>query len=176
MSKRAPKRHNCIILLRILFCQILIAVFFVMGFGASKPPAPEQCVSADIAVEDKAIVSIPGIRRANDYKCLIHHAGQEYYFDGGATGKYSYREFYQAVEVGDHLKIVYVNKTGIWGNYSLIIDARNDKEVYMDMDTYLEGQQTSFVIFCVIFAVIEILFIGISTALFILFRKKRKAS
>ena len=173
MSKNNHKKHNFGILLRILLCQTLIAIIFIFAFGASKPPTPAQCVSTEITIEDKAIAQTPGIRRTQ-YTCIVYAKGQGYHFDGGAFDKYSYQEFYDAVGFGEELTIVYVERAAIWGKYAHIIDARNDQTVYMDLDTYLAEQNTSFVITNIVFALIELIFIGTGTFVYILFHKKTK--
>ena len=95
--------------------------------------------------------------------------------------EYSTRELFETISIGESLDITYTKRYGFWGSYILIIDARNDSNVYLDAAFFNSNKEKALVSFIIIFSIIELIFLFCVAAIILfnckelkLFSVKRK--
>ena len=137
--------------------QIVILIFFLWGIYEAKPINISDCTQDLIYVEDTEYSPAYG-----EYKFYIYSNETQYEFANlGVSGDYTGKELYDEIQPGEILNIIHVKGYGIFGNYNLIVDARNDDTVYLDVEMYNFQKEKAFISIFVIFAIIEILYLSI---------------
>ena len=143
---------------------VILVYLFLKCLNGTKPIQIESCKVDVILVEDTEYY------HSRDSSCIIYSAGSKYVFPNlGIFTKYSSREFYETIEAGDSLSITYTGKT-----HHTIVDARDDQEVYLDIESYNLDKKKARVGVLVIFLILEIIFLSILVGNIISNRKMLK--
>ena len=148
--------------------QIIIILLFSVLFYQSKPIDIKDCTSIEIVVDEKEYVHGYG-----EYKCRIISNEMRYEFSNtGIFGNYTLKELYQMISKGECIDIVYVERYLFFQKYNLIIDARNESNVYIDIDTYTAQREATFLILMTFVSFVEMIFIA-SIVFGIVFHRKK---
>ena len=162
-----------------ILIESIIILCFVIAIYQSEPIDINDCTNERIVVNDKQYKYIPMSRK---YKCQVVSNGIKYDFPHmGISFEYSTRELFETISIGESLDITYTKRYGFWGSYILIIDARNDSNVYLDAAFFNSNKEKALVSFIIIFSIIELIFLFCVAAIILfnckelkLFSVKRK--
>lgn len=164
------------IIMSFILVQSMLALLFVLLFHQSKPIDINDCQSVRITVQDKEYVR----RIHNNYICQISAGDAKYEFPGlGIFGRYSSAEYYEAIEVGEQINLLYTTGYRLTGKYNLIVEAQGEDTLYLALDEY--NAQKPLVAVIVFFIIVEIVFLAVIITVFLfgakdlkLFSEKRK--
>lgn len=135
--------------------QLLIVVFFLRFISESKLIVLEDTTPITVTVDD-----IKYERVISEYRFSIYSDSIEYRFHNqGVFARYSNRELYETIEIGDEISIVYVERYDLTGKYKSVIDARTEMIVYRSIEEYNELREPAFIAAIVISSIIELVFI-----------------
>ena len=148
------KQKNNFILYSILG-QAIILFFFLPLLYLNKPISVDDCISAQIVVEEKEYN-----RTYNGHKHEILSNGNRFVFlHRSAFGENIPKENYEALQVGSHMDILYVRAVGLSGEQNLIVEAQSGSLYYLEFDTYNSQQEKIFASILLIFLIIESIFL-----------------
>ena len=144
--------------LRIALIQLMLLLMFLGCFYSSKPFEIQNVKQAVLIVDD-----ISYERVISEYKFSFFSNSVKYQFSNkGVFSNYSNSELYEKIEIGDRITIKYVEEYGLFGKINWVVDARTETEVYRSIEDYSD-QKIAFIIICVFFYVVELLFLIVVT-------------
>lgn len=135
--------------------QIAIVFLFMWGYTQDTSITLQDCYSDSIIVEEKHFIK--GYRRIRSSAFYVVSGGESYSFP--AT-KYKEIELDKMISIGEVIEIHYINSNS--GNHFLIVDARNENEVYVDINEYNRESQLSNVFMIITFSIVEILYLALT--------------
>lgn len=150
-----PKR---IILKLIVFLvvQLIIVLLFLRGLSESKSVTINDTKQVEIKVDN-----VFYFRGISEYKLIIYSNTEKYLFDSRSnTEDYSIHELKEAISTGDKLSIVYYDGYSIYGKIRRVVDARTETIIYRSFDNYNKGRAGSVLFLCIIFVVLEVLYLS----------------
>lgn len=144
-------------LIKCILIQVAILLFFSYAFYHSMPINANDCISKEIVIEDKEYV-----RAFYEDKCYVFCDDIKYeYANLGMFGKYSHFEFYESINIGQTLDIVYTERFGLLGKYNYIVGAKDDTNVYLDFESYNSSKQIGFGFMIAIFFLFEVIYVAV---------------
>ena len=170
--KKAKLNSNQLIkrVIGFIFVQGIILLLFVFGVYESKPIEVSACTEELIWVED--IEYMPTYK---EYKCRVYAEGVRYDFPNlGAFSEYTGQELYMEIQPGEPLVITHIERYSLWGKYNLIVNAKGDSNVYLDVEVYNRQKEKAFVFILVTFLIIEAAFLTVLTFNMLFKFKKHK--
>lgn len=157
-------------LIKFILGQIVILLVFVLLFQESKPIDINSCTNTRIIVEDKEYTRV-----YQEYKCRIFSNGIRYdFYNTGSSGKYTSKELYEKIVIGEILDISYINRYGFFGKYNLIVDAKDETNIYLDFNSYNLQKEKANISVIIMFSIIELVFLSAFIVAFIFNRKELK--
>lgn len=139
-----------------LLIQTLILVLFLLLYNTEVPiDIYTDCENSSIIVEDKYITKEG--RRSSDEILHIISKGETYVF---SESNYRAKELYEMISVGEEIDIFYIEKHNLFGEgYLFIVEARNDFEVFADVDKYNSDSSRVNSMLVILFGFSEIVFL-----------------
>lgn len=139
-----------------LLVQILLVVLFLWEYNAPGPLSLEDCEHNYITVEKKYTIS----RKAHSSGMLHISFNDDIYVF--SDSKYSTRELYETISAGESIDVYYVERYDLFsGKFFLVVDARTESNVYIDIELYNKNAQVSNLLTIVCFSVIEVVILAI---------------
>lgn len=140
--------------LKFIIIQFVILVAFACSLYDSMPISAKKINNASIQIQD-----IKNERKYNEYRVCIYSESGKYEFpNAGAFSKSSNSNILEHLKEGEQLSIKYTKKVYLFGSYNLIIDARNDSDVYLSLNDYELRRKSGLVGVVIVFLIIECLF------------------
>lgn len=154
MSKQKIKLQDyiCKPLIVLVLIQIVIVLLFTWGYNKDASVALQDCYSDSIIVEEKHFIK--GHRRIRGSVFYVVSDGEYYTF---SATKYREIDLDRLISIGEVVEIHYINS----GDYFLVVDARNENEVYVDINEYNRESQLSNVLVIITFSIVEIIFLAL---------------
>ncbi len=145
-------------LLVFVLVQITIAFVFAVFLNNSHQIDINDTKQIDITVDD--LYSTKVMREEWLY---VVADSTEYLFTARPTlEEYSVSELHNTISRGDRLSLTYCETDHlVYGKLKIVVDARDDAEIYRTFDAYREGQQGVSVFAVILFSTIELIFIGV---------------
>jgi len=118
----------------------------------------ENTKKIDVVVED----IYTGSTRRNAQFVVVADS-ENYYFGTHSTKEeYSVNELCRAISVGDSLLLTYYESDSLlFGSRNIVVDARNETEVYRSFEAYNLGRGVVSIPAVLLFALVELLFAAI---------------
>ncbi|MBQ8880514.1 MAG: hypothetical protein IJY69_06725 [Clostridia bacterium] len=139
--------------------QLIIGIIFVNMLIGSQKINENDTKQIDITVDDMYKFRVP---MAKTYWLVIVSDSSQYLFHSRSTLKeYSVSELNEAISIGSKLSLMYKEEDGIFGKTNLVVDARDETEIYRTIEEYNRGRQGVSFFVIVIFSIIEVIFVGI---------------
>lgn len=141
-----------------IIIQLFIIFSFLLLVSGSQQIDINNTKQIEITVDDVHIIRVP----KEDWLFVI--ADSTYYlFTGRATNEdYSVHELYNSISKGDSLSLRYYElDTVLLKNINKVVDARNETEIYRNIEEYNYGRHGVDIFVVILCSIIEIIFIGI---------------
>lgn len=154
----------------VVLIQAVILATFATLWSWNSPKDIDSYPSLEIVVEDK--VYEDWWRNNNFY---VVYGGERYYFPAYASSdKYSPREFYKKIQIGEEIDVKYSTRYTLMGKIRFVLDARNESDVYVDYDadeSYRKSQQVPLIIF---YSLLELVFLAVIAFILFIYRQDLK--
>ena len=149
MSKQKIRLQDyiCKPLIALVLIQVVILFLFLWAYNENAYISLEDCHSKSIIVDKKELDQ--GYRHNNFY---IVYAGERYML---SEVNHSARELDSLISLGELINIKYIYKFDCF----YILDARNENEVYVDINEYTRESQLSNVFAIISFLIVEIIYL-----------------
>jgi len=152
----------------IAILQIIVLAFFLVIWNDTQPVDLSQTKQLNITVRE-----IDYRRDFNESNLYIYDGSNAYKFSKGAVLS-EYRGVFDVskeLNVGDTLTITYIEDSNVFGKYNLIIDAYSIDNRYLSYQRFNVDKQYARIGVSILFGVVELIFISISTFIIILNKK-----
>ena len=152
MSKQkiSLQDYICKPLIGLVLIQIVILFLFLWAYNENAYITLEDCHSKSIIVDKKELDQ--GYKYSNFY---IVYAKETYML---SEVNHSAKELDSLISLGELINIHYIDKS----DYFYIVDARNENEVYVDINEYNRESQLSNVFMIITFSIVEILYLALT--------------
>lgn len=139
-----------------IFIQLLLICAFVNILAGSSQVSANDCKRIDIIVEDTYCVRV-----SKENWLFISSDSTKYLFRSRSTvNECSVDQLYKTVETGDKLCLMYYETHSFFGEVNLIVDARDETEIYRTIDEYNRAKEGLRAFEIIVFSVIELLYVG----------------
>ena len=156
----------------IAILQIIIFAFFLTFWNGTQSVNLSHTKQLNITAR-----KIDYRRDFSEHNLYINDGSKEYKFSKGAVSS-EYRGVFDVskeLNVGDTLTITYIEDSNVFGKYNLIIDAYSIDNRYLSYQRFNVDKQHARIGVSILFGVVELIFISISTFI-IIFNKKTSPS
>ncbi len=139
-----------------IIIQFLIVFMFVQFIERSEQLDINDTQQIDIIVDDKYI-----FKALTEHRLVIVADSVNYLFMSRATiDEYSVDELYSSVSNGERLSLVYYESNFLFEKVNIVVDARTETQIYRTFDGYNYSKEGIHIFGCIIFSIIELLFVG----------------
>lgn len=136
-----------IALVFVVILQVVILLGFLWGYNPNASIDFDDCYSKSVVVEEKRFIK--GHRRIRGSVFYIVSGGESYTF---SDTKYSETDLDEKIAIGETIDVHYIDSNG----HFLVVNAKGQNEVYVDINEYNRESQISNVILIISFSIIEI--------------------
>ena len=148
--KMRLKDYICKPLIILVLIQVVILFFFLLAYNKNAYITLEDCHSDSIIVEEKNFIK--GHSRIRGSVFYVVSGGESYTF---SSTKYREIDLDRLISIGEVIEIHYINSD----DHFLVVDARNENEVYVDINEYNRESQLSNVFAIISFSIVEIIYL-----------------
>jgi hypothetical protein len=145
-------------LLIILLIQLLLSLLFFRMWQGSAPLSQRTLIETTIRVEEVDALHWKGGSRVYVFSDSVKYI----FFNATSDGQYPNSKLPDMIRVGDELHLTYFVEKGIFEPTNHVVDAYSENHVLRTLDGYVKSHAGSRVFGTVMFAILEILFWGIS--------------
>ena len=159
---KAKKRgKNKSFLLRYVLIQVVIAISFLVLLMNSFPIATNRLQQETITVEEKTYFR----QSKQGYHLICSYQSVRYRFPNlGMHAQYSNSDLHTLLTEGDHLTVTYFESYSLlFGKHNYIVAANKENTKLRTYEEYYKSKGRVFIPLCILFAFLEILFLGFCT-------------
>lgn len=146
-------------LLVILLIQMLLALLFFRMWQGSAPLSQRSLIETTVRVEEVDDLHWKGGSRVFVFSDSVKYT----FFNATSDGQYPNSKLPDMIRVGDELHLTYFVEKGIFESTNHVVDAYSENHVLRTLDGYAKSHAGSRVFGTVMFAILEMLFLGISS-------------
>ncbi len=158
-KSKANKFRQCgQLLLMILLLQALLALLFLRMWEGSTPLSQRSLIETTIRVEEVDDLHWKGGSRVFVFSDSVKYT----FFNATSDGQYANSKLPDMIHVGDELHLTYFVENGIFEPTNHVVEAFTKNHVLRTLDGYVKSHNGSRVFGTVMFAILEIHFLGIS--------------
>ena len=152
----------------ILLIQILIVVIFLYSLYTNAPIDEKKLSTVTVTVDNIKRVYIFSENKLFIYSNDTYYVVAE---RGSSSGDYSNTELEKEINVGDVLELTYFERRDIYGLNKWVVEAHSEDKTYLTLGNYEKNKVTP-VVFYVIYAFVEVIFLLVSAAFIVEFKRK----
>lgn len=145
-------------LLVILLIQVLLVLLFLRMWEGSTPISQRSLIETTVRVEEVDALHWKGGSRVFVFSDSVKYT----FFNETSHGQYPNSKLPDMIHVGDELRLTYFVKKGIFEPINYVVDAHTEDHALRTLDGYVKIHKGSRASAIVMFALLEIHFLGIS--------------